>query len=145
VIAAWVLGSHGLLGSALSSALLRAGTSLYEPAERLPWTNPDELSRQLARAVGEFSRLASESDTWEIYWAAGGSSMATAADLLARETAVLSGLLERMSAEGGLIQLRGSFAFASSAGAIYAGSRDPIVTEESLPAPTTDYARARRQ
>jgi UDP-glucose 4-epimerase len=35
----------------------------------------------------------------------------------------------------------GAIAFASSAGAIYAGTRDAIITEHTAPAPTTAYAR----
>ena len=60
---------------------------------------------------------------------------------LAVETRVLSILLSLVESEPGLIAANGYFAFASSAGAIYAGATDDIISENTGVAPTTAYAR----
>ena len=50
-------------------------------------------------------------------------------------------LLQRLEAEPHLISAPGAIAFASSAGGIYAGAKDAVITEHTPPAPTTAYAR----
>ena len=52
---AWVLGSTGLLGSALCRALRCRETALFSPAERFRWGSEPELALQMAAAVGAFA------------------------------------------------------------------------------------------
>lgn len=137
---AWVLGSSGLLGAALCRALRSNGTELFFPADRFCWDNGSELSIQLAAAVQGFASRVGANNRWEIYWAAGVGTMGSSADVFALETRALSTLLEFLDAEPRLMAVSGAIAFASSAGAIYAGSTDDIITEDSKPTPTTDYA-----
>lgn len=138
---AWVLGSNGLLGKALCRALLSNGSELFSPAERFHWDNDIELTTQITTAVQAFSAKVDETDQWEIYWAAGVGTMGSVAASFTPETQALSLLLQRLQSDPHLMATSGSFAFASSAGAIYAGSTDDIITENTVPAPTTDYAR----
>lgn len=138
---AWVLGSNGLLGSALCRALRRQGTALFSPAERFHWRNESELTSQIGLAVRTFAGRVGATERWEIYWAAGVGTMSSSDAELALETRVLSILLGLIDSEPRLIAMPGAVAFASSAGAIYAGSPDNIITEETNPAPTTAYAR----
>ncbi len=140
---AWVFGSSGLLGSALCRALRRNGTELFFSAERFRWDNSDELFPQISAAVQMFAAKAGEADRWEIYWAAGVGTMSSSEDAFAPESRTLSLVLQLLESESRLMAMPGAVAFASSAGAIYAGSSDDIITENTVPAPTTAYARAK--
>ena len=140
---AWVFGSSGLLGSALCRALRRDGTELFFPAERFCWGSSDELFPQISAAVQIFASRIGEADRWEIYWAAGVGSMSSLEDAFAPETRALLLVLQLLESEPRLMAMPGAVAFASSAGAIYAGSSDDIITEETIPAPTTAYARTK--
>lgn len=137
---AWVLGSHGVLGSALGRSLRSQGSELFLPAERFCWACESTLASQIAAAVRDFSARAARHDRWEIYWAAGIGTMNSAEAALAPETRALSLILRLIGNEAGLVASRGAIAFASSAGAIYAGCADDIITENSAAKPTTPYA-----
>jgi UDP-glucose 4-epimerase len=140
---AWVLGSRGLLGAALCRALQRDGTALFSPVEAFRWENGPQLAAQMAAAVQAFAAQVAPADRWEIYWAAGVGTMSSPADDLAPETQALSWLLHCLAGQPRLMAAAGSLAFASSAGAIYAGSAEEIITENTTPMPTTAYARAK--
>ncbi len=142
---AWILGSGGLLGSALQRALSLDGTPLFAPGEKLCWNDQPRLEAQIARMVGAFSTQARGAERWEIYWAAGIGAMNSPPAALAPETRVLSMLLQQVGDDRGLASRRGALALSSSAGAIYAGSSDDVITEASLPSPTTAYAAAKLQ
>ncbi len=138
---AWVLGSRGLLGSALCRSLHRNGTELFSPAAHFRWGSEAELATQVVAAVRAFADRASAAGPWEIYWAAGVGTMTSAENELAPETHMLSLLLRSVESESRLTAIPGGFAFASSAGAIYAGSSAYNITEDTTDAPTTAYAR----
>jgi UDP-glucose 4-epimerase len=116
---------------------------LFWPVERFRWSVERELASQLAAAVQAFAGRAGAVEGWEIYWAAGLGTMSSSDADLALETRVLLLLLRLVESEPQLMAMPGTVAFASSAGAIYAGSRDFIITENTPPAPTTAYARAK--
>ena len=137
---AWILGRGGLFGSALHRALALEGTRLFVPDEKLCWHEDQRLEAQLACAVRAFSAQARGAGHWEIYWAAGIGTMSSPPEALAPETRALSLLLRCIESDGILASMDGSLALASSAGAIYAGSVDDIITEDSPPSPTTAYA-----
>lgn len=137
----WVIGGGGLLGSALSNALGRKGNALFAPTERLRWGDGPTLCQQLTAAMRAFALQASTADQWEIYWAAGLGAMSSTEDTLAPETHTLAYLLQLLGVAPQLMAMPGAIAFASSAGAIYAGSTDAIITEHTATAPTTAYAR----
>ena len=138
---AWVVGGSGLLGSAVCRQLRGQGTSVFAPAPRLDWSSPDELSQQVKLAVGAFSATVATHSRWEIYWTAGLGTMSSTALDLAAETQTLSLILDLLQSDKVLMATPGAFAFASSAGAIYAGARAESVDELTPIAPTTDYAR----
>jgi len=137
---AWVVGSSGLLGSALHRALHSTGAILFTPAERFRWDSEPELTVQLEAAVKAFAAFVGAEKKWQIYWAAGVGTMSSTEAELAVETQTLSLLLSLVESEPGLIAAKGCFAFASSAGAIYAGATDDIISENTPVAPTTAYA-----
>ena len=138
----WVLGSGGLLGQALKRSLASGGgASLFEPTNRLPWDRPLELHTAIIKSVDQFASSNLTRDSWEIYWAAGVGTMNSSEPMLKPETLALTVLLETLASNTRLMDVPGLFAFASSAGAIYAGTPDAIITEASQPLPTTAYAR----
>jgi UDP-glucose 4-epimerase len=110
------------------------------PTERFCWDNEAVLSVQLAAAVKEFAAFIGANNKWQIYWAAGVGTMSSTENELATETRTLSTLLGLVESEPGLIISEGSLAFASSAGAIYAGTTEDVITENTPVAPTTAYA-----
>ncbi|MFZ4535406.1 NAD-dependent epimerase/dehydratase family protein [Propionivibrio sp.] len=138
---AWVLGSSGLLGAALCRALRRRGSKLFFPVQRFSWDSAPELSSQITAAVQSFSAQVRVADRWEIYWAAGVGTMGSTEEALAPETRALTLIIKLLEAEPRLMAAPGAIAFASSAGAIYAGSSDDIITENTDAEPTTAYAR----
>jgi UDP-glucose 4-epimerase len=137
---AWVIGSNGLLGSALLNVLRRGEISLFIHNEYFCWDNESELSVQLEVAIKSFATFVDKENSWQIYWAAGVGTMSSAEEELVLETRVLSKLLNLVNSQSELINTTGSIAFASSAGAIYAGSADDVITENTTIAPTTAYA-----
>ena len=137
---AWVLGSAGLLGAALSRALCEEGTALFRPPQRFTWDAPAALAEQIQSAVTAFAAQAQACERWEIHWAAGVGTMGSTSGTLAPETRALSLILELLSGQAWIAAKPGRLVFASSAGAIYAGSADDVITEDTEPAPTTAYA-----
>lgn len=140
---AWVVGAGGLLGRALVQELQSQGTRIHLPRERFVWTDENRLAHQFAASADEFAREAAAAGRWELYWAAGTSGMGSSEAVLAAETRVLTCFLEALCALPGLAQLPRAFLLASSAGSIYAGSTEAIITEATEPAPTTPYARGK--
>ena len=139
--AAWVIGANGLLGSALQRTLQLRGARLFMPAERFCWHDEEVLNNQLLAAVKTFAGSASEYGSWQIYWAAGVGTMSSKQEELVTETRTLSKVLNLIGSDPSLMAMDGSFVFSSSAGAIYAGASDDIITENTAVAPTTDYAK----
>lgn len=138
---AWVIGSGGLLGSALCRNLQRNGTELFAPECRFAWGDAGELCQQFEKAVSGFAEETARADDWEIYWAAGLGTMGSAAETLTPETRAIAQFLQLVDAQPCLKLKLGTLAFISSAGAIYAGTKDAVITEKTAPAPTTAYAR----
>lgn len=138
---AWVLGSKGLLGSALCRALRFRETEIFFPDDYLRWDDERRLIAQLEAAVEAFSIRVVASRRWEIYWAAGVGTMNSSEAELELETCALMHLLRLLDSAPRLAATPGAFTFASSAGAIYAGATDLIINENTKPAPTTAYAR----
>lgn len=137
---AWVVGSGGLLGSALCRALRIKGTPVFLPAQAFYWRDPAKLQSQLAQAVQSFGLQVQSADRWEIYWAAGVGTMGSSISDLEPETNAFKLLLQMVEAQPQLNGKPGAISLASSAGAIYAGCTDAIIDNTSDPAPTTPYA-----
>ena len=139
----WVLGSGGLLGSALCRHLRDLGGHMFAPVDRFCWNDGKKIDSQMAEAVESFAQRAALTGRWEVYWAAGVGTMRSVKDDLITETRVLRRLLCLLSQKHGLSPEAGAFALASSAGAIYAGSTDFVISETTEPSPNTSYAHAK--
>jgi UDP-glucose 4-epimerase len=135
----WIIGKNGLLGSALWTEFERKKVSLFKLDESLNWDNEYELFNQLEAGVKSFAVFVGKEDNWQIFWAAGIGTMGSDQVALARESLILSKLLSLIEFQEGLIKKNGCFVFSSSAGAIYAGSTEDVVNENTPVSPTTAY------
>lgn len=139
----WVLGSRGLLGSAFCRALQLDGSEAFVPAEHFSWGDEARLALQIEAAVDAFSSQARQASRWEIYWAAGVGTMGSAEESLEPEVRALALLVRLIESNDVLLAMPGALVLSSSAGAIYASSKDEVITENSVPAPNSAYARAK--
>lgn len=143
MVRAWVLGSGGMLGRAITRDLRRQGAEIYRYSESFHWKNLDRIRSQFRQAVGEFLGGLSRGEHWEIYWAAGVGAMGSTKTDLDSETAGLEALLSLLREQLSGNNAMGSIGFASSAGALYSGCPDFEITESSAVTALTDYAKAK--
>ena len=137
---AWVIGSGGLLGSALCRVLRGGGKTLYSPDEVFCWRDPAKLHSQLISTVQSLDQRVKTQERWEIYWAAGVGTMGSTAEVMIPETEAFAVLLQAISSQPHFKTKSGRLTLASSAGAIYAGCTQEVIHDETPAAPTTPYA-----
>jgi UDP-glucose 4-epimerase len=127
----WVVGSSGLLGSAVCRRLHTLG--LEARTSRIPWTDHEAaVSALLAEA-------ATLGDDWRLWWCAGAGVVGTGAAELDAEVAVLEDFLGRWQPAVG----SGGVFFASSAGGVYAGAHGSPFDESSEPVAISPYGHAK--
>lgn len=141
----WVLGAGGMLGSAVTRELSREVVKVYRHPEPFAWRDVQRLRTQFGEALRLFLAGLEAGDSWEIYWAAGVGSMGSSRVELEGETTALENFL--VALERLLVQVGkpGAIGFASSAGALYAGSAEFEITEDTSISVNTDYAAAKLQ
>ena len=138
----WVIGSGGMLGKALSSKLVQSEDSLFDPAVQFNWSKTDVAREQLMQAVAQFS-IQADKGPWVIYWTAGTGTMHSNEEELQAETTLLESLIASLLQDANLNLIAGTFVFASSAGAIYAGAPEGVITESTDPSPINAYGRTK--
>ena len=139
---AWVIGSGGMLGKALSTELAKSEDSLFDSTVQFNWREIDVAREQLQQATQRFSLQAGKGP-WVIYWTAGIGSMHSSEEELQAETNLLESLIASLFQDPNLNLKAGSFVFASSAGAIYAGAPEGVITESTDPSPINAYGRTK--
>lgn len=134
----WVVGSGGLLGSALWAQL---GDVFTSPG--IPWTNPESAKKALRDALADFASLvSSEADqAWAIYWTAGAAVVSSPEEQISLEEFVFQDFVT--SVRSVLPEDRGRFFLASSAGGVYAGSVKPPFSDSTLPIPVGSYGKGK--
>lgn len=138
---AWVIGAGGLLGSHIREELqAQSAIQLFNPSAQFAWHQSETLLQQLTVAVEDFAQTVAPDDEWVIFWAAGIGTMHSTEQDLAGETHFFTHLVQRVL-HSSLSLSKGVFQFASSAGALYAGSTEGVITESSLVLPINPYAR----
>lgn len=142
--AVWILGRGGLLGSALRKKVQNLGHREYVPTDILPWEQPSDLASVLHKAIDEFSAFIKD-DAWQIFIAAGKGTMASTNEDMEKETEMFRTLFACIGESEALTTSRGTIILASSAGAIYAGCNDDLITEASAPAPLNAYGRGKME
>jgi len=139
---AWVIGSGGLLGSAISVELCQAQVPLFNPGFRFTWNDPDLVCEEFKNAVIAFSSQVGHGH-WKIYWAAGVGTMHSSECALQQETKMLDVLAASLLGNRDLNLAAGTFVFSSSAGAIYAGIKEEVISESTSVAPINAYGRSK--
>lgn len=141
--AVWILG-HGLLGSEIESQLRANNDTNIFRVPSFSWNDPDALRSLFSSSVTRFSELVQKTGGhYRIFWTAGRGIMNSSEDEMQKETRNLALFIKILNAEESLAHARGVFVFASSAGGVYAGSQDDIITEKSAVAATTSYGRGK--
>ena len=127
------------MGSALRRGLTDRNVSLFVPRETFQWNDISKLQSQISASVAEFAYCSEAAGNWRIFWAAGVGAFSSLPSQMASETCALRMLLHELALRPGTAARQGVLVFAGSAGAVYAGSMDEVMTEDTLPAPTTAY------
>lgn len=130
-----VVGAGGFLGGAVHRSLTASGA--HAVAARVPWDDQDAAVSALVDAV---RTLRSGPTPWRLLWCAGTGVVATGAEVFDEEQRLIARVLDatRDDAAG-----PGTVFFASSAGAVYAGSAEPPFDEHTAPAPLAPYGHAK--
>lgn len=130
-----VVGAGGFLGGAAHRAIAATGGAVA--AARVPWDDEDGAVSALVDAV---RAVRSGDGPWRLLWCAGTGVVATGAEVFAEEQRLIARVLEatRDDRSG-----PGTVFFASSAGAVYAGSDAPPFDETTEPAPLAPYGHAK--
>ncbi|WIB76358.1 NAD(P)-dependent oxidoreductase [Curtobacterium sp. MCPF17_002] len=130
-----VVGAGGFLGGAVHRSLTARGTDPV--AARVPWDDQDAAVSALVHAV---RGLRSGPAPWRLLWCAGTGVVATGAEVFDEEQRLIARVLDatRDDRSG-----PGTVFFASSAGAVYAGSDAPPFDEGTEPAPLAPYGHAK--
>lgn len=137
----WVIGAGGLLGSAVVRQAKKRGDTAIT-SSKVPWPNPEETIKKIrtdaASLRDQLTNRVRPGTKWAIIWAAGHATTASSPEETDRELTTFEGCIHAINDE-----LRtspnGTFALASSAGAVYAGSADPPFSSSSPVQPLGPY------
>jgi UDP-glucose 4-epimerase len=132
----WVVGAGGLLGQHVHAASAR--TFAGPP---VPWRDPGPARAALRQGIRDLLAKAGP-DGWNVAWCAGAGVVATDADAVEAERETFRSFLADLAEHAGA-RSPGALFFASSAGAVYAGSDGPPFTEETAARPRTPYGAAK--
>lgn len=127
----WVIGSGGLLGSAVAKTL-----SDSFPATPIRWSHHDESIKDLKENLHDFSQQLNSDQPWRIIWAAGHATVSSNPAQCDQEREVFENFT--LEAEQILVS-PGTYFLASSAGGVYAGSVDPPFTKNTIAIPASAY------
>lgn len=133
-----LLGGAGLLGTGFRSVL--AAHSAPVVRLRPPWEDAGALPSVLAREL--HAALAGDLPT-TLVWAAGVGHVGAAGPAMRSETVALETLCTTVRGLPARRRGRLSVLFASSAGALYAGHGDALITSDSPLSPTSAYGYAK--
>ena len=135
---ALVIGGGGLLGSHLKVELQSQGFSVFRSAQSFSWEDTEKLSKQFQFVIEEFAKTINSGEDWSIYWSAGTASMHSSEQELSKETYQFNEFIQA-TLKSGLDLSEGALIYSSSAGAVYAGSKERLITEDSPVAPINPY------
>lgn len=139
----WILGSGGMLGSAITRIFRNRKENLFEISEPFDWANPRKLDDQFRLTIRQFFAGLCENDHWEIYWACGVGTMSSSEENMSLENKCFLNFLTNLYDQLTVSESKGIIGFASSAGALYAGSSEFEITEESKVAVINAYGRSK--
>ena len=139
----WIVGSGGLLGSALVRVARNQNHTVLM-SHNVPWSDPNGTVEAIARDARHLEesieRSPESQPRWAIIWAAGRATTASSN----RETEIELSTYQRcLEVIEEVLRDRpaGVFALASSAGGVYAGSSDPPFNSSTEPRPLGTYGQ----
>lgn len=138
----WVIGEGGFLGSALR-LLLQGDSRCWSPKIKIDWTDSRSVRSTMRAAVDDFSAAVGDNEEWSIYWCAGAGQFGDPETTAWSEFEYVREFCEALSCCSQLKMNHGAIFFSSSAGGVYGGSLDSIVTERSAESPNSPYGRAK--
>lgn len=131
-----VVGSGGFLGRAVRRAAA-ATPGADVRAASVPWDDQDAAVEALVEAIRD---VRTPDAGWRVVWCAGTGVVATGAEVFEAEQQLIARVLETVEGDDAA---PGTLFFASSAGAVYAGSSPAPFDEDSETAPLAPYGRAK--
>ncbi|NBY44699.1 MAG: NAD-dependent epimerase/dehydratase family protein, partial [Acidimicrobiia bacterium] len=138
----WVIGRGGLLGRSVEQHLV-SFAEVFVPNQKFEWHDSSRVASQLATECQSFISLVANDD-WTIYWCAGRGTLNSAPDQMQAENAVFESFLQALQSNlSASAKQNGTIFFASSAGAVYGGSKNPPFTELTQPKSLTSYGDAK--
>lgn len=139
--AVFLIGAGGLLGSAIRRKCEADGVEVF--TIHVDWQDADAATLAFREGAIAFSRWAGKSP-WRIIWCAGSGTTTTSEENLAKELEILQTALAQIAAAyADSPSTALTVFFASSAGAIYAGSLDPPYTENTTATPISAYGKVK--
>jgi len=117
-----------------------SGALTWSPPEPINWSAPGAGAVELRQRAAEFIDVVGDRP-WSVAWCAGAGVTGSSAEALQLELVALRETLEGLAAAPSAG--RGTFFFASSAGGIYAGVREPPYDESSPVRPLAAYGQAK--
>lgn len=147
--AVWVLGARGMIGRALTEALAAtSGTIDATPARpcafttEVPWQDREAVPAALQQAAQDYrTSLGGLAPT--IVWAAGTAVIGSDVEAHATERAAFGSSLDALRTVFAPTVPTGHLLLVSSAGGVYAGSRDAPFDERTEPVPLSEYGRSK--
>lgn len=138
----WVIGAGGLFGSAVVRAAKSKDWIVFDGAS-IPWHDPDSAVALIRADAKRLANSIKNRQSWGIVWAAGRATTASTEAEVASELFVFKRALAAIAEvlEG---YVNGTFLLASSAGGVYAGSRNPPFNSETIPNPIGTYGNLKR-
>jgi UDP-glucose 4-epimerase len=137
----WIVGSGGLLGSHMDSAMRRHLPSARFWKSHLlhfSWTDPTRLAGELSQAAAQFAAtVRAQGNAWIFLWCAGKGAMNSPRATLEPEWVAWNRLLDQLATLSN--HSPGCIFLASSAGGVYGGSVSELLTEDTLPRPNSEY------
>ena len=137
-----VVGAGGLLGRALTRELRHRGA--VARAADVRWADEQHAQWDLRAALDTLVDAAA-GGPWRVAWAAGVGVTATCQSDFDAEVRTLEAFMSAVVGLPQAVRRRGAVFYASSAGGLYAGSKNPPFSEMTPPAPLAPYGRAKLQ
>lgn len=139
---AWVIGSSGLLGSALRRSIGARDGWRDAGLPSLPWHDDDALRMAARTSMQQLLTVAeAEGEDWVVLWAGGSVVTSSSRGDVERELGQFKSVLGEIADSAVASPARGAFFYASSAGGVYAGSANPPFTELTVPLPLSHYGQ----
>lgn len=139
----WVVGAGGLLGSSVVRCAREQGHTVLA-SSGVPWSDVagtvDSIRFDAQAMRQAITESPEDTPQWGIVWAAGHATTASPDSAIDQELETFLKALKAIDEELADIP-NGTFALASSAGGVYAGSENPPFSSNSTPKPIGSYGR----